>query len=231
MRGRSCAGSARAAAPASGGRGAAIHGPLSPLRRRPPLLPYAAAQNRTIPAGRARDVGQDNGTGRLTVAATVLGRRAAAAAAARAAPAIPRERIPVNALEDLIILLPGSSPNPMPSRWHLQKELSDSSVIPLAGWLESLLGTCLPGRSLQGRLEAWTAFLAGVLTIFPSSGGLCILPISDSPAKKYRRDKNQIKASHALQYSSSIPFQPQHIFRLVPPGREASVFGHAAMTT
>ena len=52
----------------------------------------------------------------------MLGRRAAAAAA-RAAPAIPRERIPVNALEDLIILLLGSSPNPMPSRWHLQKEM------------------------------------------------------------------------------------------------------------
>ena len=34
-----------------------------------------------------------------------------------------REQIPVNALEDLIILLPDSSPNPMPSRWHLQKEM------------------------------------------------------------------------------------------------------------
>ena len=29
----------------------------------------------------------------------------------------------VNALEELIILLLGSSPNPLPSRWHLQKEL------------------------------------------------------------------------------------------------------------
>ena len=29
----------------------------------------------------------------------------------------------MNALEDLIILLLGSSSNPMPSRWHLQKEM------------------------------------------------------------------------------------------------------------
>ena len=29
----------------------------------------------------------------------------------------------MNALEDLIILPLDSSPNPMPSRWHLQKEM------------------------------------------------------------------------------------------------------------
>lgn len=29
----------------------------------------------------------------------------------------------MSAIEDLIILLLGSSPNPMPSRWHLQKEM------------------------------------------------------------------------------------------------------------
>ena len=45
----------------------------------------------------------------------------------------------MNALEDLIILLLGSSPNPMPSRWHLQKEMfvlaqTNPKLFPLIGF-------------------------------------------------------------------------------------------------
>ena len=44
---------------------------------------------------------------------------AAAAPPRRAPPAFLWERIPVKAIEDLIILLLGSSPGPPPSRWYL----------------------------------------------------------------------------------------------------------------